>query len=189
MPFFPLTLSHGAAGAKTCIRCAPKKTQSRSDYFAGAKRHNIVSTVAKRLRFRCRFFPLTLSHGAEGAKTCIRCAKKNSREATICRREAPTTRRRRLLLAPKAPGAGKKTQSRSDYCRREAPTTRRRRLLLAPKAPVMRRRRLGNVIGAAGALLRGLQWRRRRPTLRSGAEQLVIHKCYIACVSLRGTQV
>ena len=32
--------------------------------------------------------------------------KKNSREATICRREAPTTRRRRLLLAPKAPGAG-----------------------------------------------------------------------------------
>ena len=61
MPFFHLTLSHGAAGAKTCIRCAPKKTQSRSDYFAGAKRHNIVSTVAKRLsrpfrhRFRCRF--------------------------------------------------------------------------------------------------------------------------------------
>ena len=71
--------------------------------------------------------------------------KKNSREATICRREAPTTRRRRLLLAPKAPGAGKKTQSRSDYCRREAPTTRRRRLLLAPKAPGA-----GGSVGAEG---------------------------------------
>ena len=50
---FPLTLFHGAAGAKTCIRCALKKPQSRSDYFEGAKRHNIVSTqkktVAKRL--------------------------------------------------------------------------------------------------------------------------------------------
>ena len=28
MPFFPVTVSHGAAGAKTCIQCA-KKTQSR----------------------------------------------------------------------------------------------------------------------------------------------------------------
>ena len=74
------------------------------------------------------------------------CQKKTSREATICRREAPTTRRRCLLLAPKAPGAGKKTQSRSDYCRREAPTTRRRRLLLAPKAPGA-----GGSVGAEGA--------------------------------------
>ena len=173
MPFFPLTLFHGAEAAKTCIRCAPKKTQSRSDYFEGAKRHNIVSTVAKRLsqpfRFRC-----SIPRRRRRKNMYTVCQKKTSREATICRREAPTTRRRRLLLAPKAPGAGKKTQSRSDYCRREAPTTRRRRLLLAPKAPVMRRRRLGNVIGAAGALLRGLPWRRRRPTLRSGAEQLVI---------------
>ena len=56
LPTPALTLSHGAAGAKTCIQCAKKKTQLRSDYFAGAKRHNIVSTVAKRLRFRCRFF-------------------------------------------------------------------------------------------------------------------------------------
>ena len=106
--------------------------------------------------------------------------KKHSREATILKARSAIIQSRSDYLqarsayyAPKAPVVGaegawcrEKTQSRSDYCRREAPTTRRRRLLLAPKAPDMRRRRLGNFIGA---LIRGLPWRRRRPTLRSGA--------------------
>ena len=144
MSFFPLTLFHGAEAAKTCIRCAPKKTQSRSDYFEGAKRHNpvakrlfagakrllraegaccwrrrrlvqgkkpqsrsdyfegakrhnIVSTVAKRLsrpfrhRFRSRFF-LLLFPWCRRRNNMYMVCQTNSREATICRRKAPTTR-------------------------------------------------------------------------------------------------
>ena len=107
MPFFPLTLSHGAAGAKTCIRCAPKKTQSRSDYFEGAKRHNIVSTVAKRLsqpfrhRFRCsiprrrrRKNMYTVCQKKPVAKRLFAGAKRLLRAEGAC-----CWRRRRLLCA------------------------------------------------------------------------------------------
>ena len=124
------------------------------------------------------FFPLTLFHGAAGAKTCIRCAKKNqSRSDYLQARSA--------YYAPKAPVVG----AEGAWCREKNTVAKRllqaRSAYYAPKAPVVGaegawcrglcrcRRHLGNVIGAAGALLRGLQWRRRRPTLRSGAEQLV----------------
>ena len=171
MRFFPLTLFHGAAGAKTCIRCAQKKSQSRSDYFEGAKRHNIVSTVAKRLsrpfrhRFRC-----SIPRRRRCKNMYPVCQKKTSREATICRREAPTTRRRRLLLAPKAPGAGGSVGAEGTegaegalqivgaegaWCRGLRRCRRHRR----------RRRRL--TVGAEGAWCRGIrrcQRRRRRLT-------------------------
>ena len=127
-----------------------------------------------RHRFRCRFPSNSIPRRRRPKNMYTVCQKKTQSRSDYLQAQS-------ACYAPKAPVVGaegawcrEKTQSRSDYCRREAPTTRRRRLLLAPKAPVMRRRRLGNVIGAAGALLRGLQWRRRRPTLRSGAASIYI---------------
>ena len=63
--------------------------QSRSDYFAGAKRHNIVSTVAKRLsrpfrhRFRCRFLLQLYPTAPKAQKHVYGVPKNTSREATI----------------------------------------------------------------------------------------------------------
>ena len=107
-------LAHGAPMMYTV--CPPKKTQSRSDYFEGAKRHNIVSTVAKRLsrpfrhRFRCsisrrrrRKNMYTVCQNKPVAKRLFAGAKRLLRAEGAC-----CWRRRRLVQ-------GKKPQSRSDY--------------------------------------------------------------------------
>ena len=97
-----------------------------------------------------RFFPLTLFHGAEAAKTCIRCAqKKHSREATILKARSAIIQSRSDYLqersaycAPKAPVVG----AEGAWCREKNTVAKRllqaRSAYYAPKAPV---------VGAEGA--------------------------------------
>ena len=125
-----------AHGAPMMYTVCPKKTQSRSDYFEGAKRHNIVSTVAKRLsrpfrhRFRCsiprrrrRKNMYTVCQNKPVAKRLFAGAKRLLRAEGAC-----CWRRRRLVQ-------GKKHS-------REATIAGAKRLLRAEGACCWRRRRL-----------------------------------------------
>ena len=100
---------------KNAYKVCPKKTQSRSDYFEGAKRHN---PVAKRL--------------FAGAKRLLRA------EGACCWR-------RRRLVQGKNTVAKRLLQARSAYYAPKAPVVGAEGACYAPKAPrkcYRRRRRL-----------------------------------------------
>ena len=73
--------------------CPQKNTVAKRLFCRREAPVSTVSTVAKRLRFRCRFFSSnSISRRRRRKNMYTVCQKKNSREATICRREAPATR-------------------------------------------------------------------------------------------------